>query len=39
MGATTEVLAPATLIAKLRKEGIAEYTHPNEEYKFKVYKE
>ena len=39
MGATTEVLAPATLIAKLRKEGIAEYTHRNEEYKFKVYKE
>jgi hypothetical protein len=38
MGATTEVLAPATLIAKLRKEGIAEYTQQNEEYKFKVYK-
>ena len=38
MGATTEVLAPATLIAKVREEGIAEYTQPNEEYKFKVYK-
>jgi hypothetical protein len=38
MGATTEVLAPATLIAKVCAEGIAEYTHPNEEYKFKVYK-
>ena len=38
MGATTEVLAPTTLIAKLHKEGIAEYTQPNEEYKFKVYK-
>ena len=38
LGATTEVLAPATLIAKLREEGITEYTHPNEEYKFKVYK-
>ena len=38
MGATTEVLAPAELIAKVREEGIAEYTHPNEEYKFKVYK-
>ena len=37
MGATTEVLAPATLIAKLRKEGIAEYAQTNEEYKFKVY--
>ena len=38
MGATTEVLAPATLIAKLRKEGIAEHAQQNEEYKFKVYK-
>jgi hypothetical protein len=38
LGATTEVLAPATLIAKVRAEGIAEYTQPNEEYKFKVYK-
>ena len=38
MGATTEVLAPTTLIAKLHKEGIAEYIQPNEEYKFKVYK-
>ena len=38
MGATTEVLAPAELIAKVREEGIAEYTQPNEEYKFKVYK-
>ena len=38
MGATTEVLAPATLIAKLRKEGIAEPAQQNEEYKFKVYK-
>ena len=38
MGATTEVLAPTTLIAKLHKEGIAEYTQPNEEYKSKVYK-
>ena len=38
MGATTEVLAPTTLIAKLRKEGITEYAQPNEEYKFKVYK-
>ena len=38
MGATTEVLAPATLIAKVREEGIAEYAQPNEEYKFKVYK-
>ena len=39
MGATTEVLAPAMLIAKLRKEGIAEYAQTNEEYKFKVYKD
>ena len=39
MGATTEVLAPAELIAKVREEGIAEYAQPNEEYKFKVYKE
>ena len=38
MGATTEVLASAELIAKVREEGIAEYTQPNEEYKFKVYK-
>ena len=38
MGATTEVLAPAELITKVREEGIAEYTQPNEEYKFKVYK-
>lgn len=38
MGATTEVLAPATLIAKLRKEDIAEHAQPNEEYKFKVYR-
>ena len=38
MGATTEVLAPTTLIAKVRKEGIAEHAQPNEEYKFKVYK-
>ena len=37
LGATTEVLAPAELIAKVREEGIAEYTQPNEEYKFKVY--
>ena len=38
MGATTEVLAPATLIAKVCEEGIAEPTQQNEEYKFKVYK-
>ena len=38
MGATTEVLAPAKLIAKVRAEGIAEQAQPNEEYKFKVYK-
>ena len=38
MGATTEVLAPAKLIAKVRAEGITEQAHPNEEYKFKVYK-
>ena len=38
LGVTTEVLAPATLIAKVRAEGIAEYTHHNEEYKFKVYR-
>ena len=38
LGATTEVLAPATLIAKVREEGIAEYAQQNEEYKFKVYK-
>ena len=38
MGATTEVLAPTTLIAKVREEGIAEPTQQNEEYKFKVYK-
>ena len=38
MGATTEVLAPATLSAKVCEEGIAEYAQPNEEYKFKVYK-
>ena len=38
MGATTEVLAPATLIAKLRNEGIAEPAQQNEEYKIKVYK-
>ena len=38
MGATTEVLAPATLIAKVREEGIAEHAQQNEEYKFKVYK-
>ena len=33
-----EVLAPTTLIAKVRKEGIAEPAQQNEEYKFKVYK-
>ncbi|MBR3678415.1 MAG: WYL domain-containing protein [Alistipes sp.] len=38
LGATTEVLAPATLIAKVCEEGIAEHAQPNEEYKFKVYK-
>ena len=38
LGATTEVLAPAELIAKVREEGIAEPTQQNEEYKFKVYK-
>jgi predicted DNA-binding transcriptional regulator YafY len=38
MGATTEVLAPTTLIAKVHKEGIAEPAQQNEEYKFKVYK-
>ena len=38
MGATVEVLAPATLIAKVCEEGIAEHAQPNEEYKFKVYK-
>ena len=38
MGATTEVLAPAKLIAKVRVEGLTEQAHPNEEYKFKVYK-
>ena len=38
MGGSVEVLAPAELIAKVREEGIAEYTQPNEEYKFKVYK-
>ena len=38
MGATTRVLAPATLIAKLRAEGIVEPAQQNEEYKFKVYK-
>ena len=38
MGATTEVLAPAELIAKVREEGIAEPAQQNEEYKFKVYK-
>ncbi len=38
MGATTEVLAPAELIAKVREEGIAEQAQPNEKYKFKVYK-
>ena len=37
LGATTEVLAPAELIAKVREEGIAEYAQQNEEYKFKVY--
>ena len=39
MGATTEVLAPAKLITKVREEGIAEPAQQNEEYKFKVYKE
>ena len=38
MGATTEVLAPAKLIAKVRAEGITEQAQPNVEYKFKVYK-
>lgn len=38
MGATTEVLAPTKLITKVCEESIAEYTQPNEEYKFKVYK-
>ena len=38
LGAQVEVLAPAELIAKVREECIAEYTQPNEEYKFKVYK-
>ena len=38
MGGSVEVLAPAELIAKVREECIAEYTQPNEEYKFKVYK-
>ena len=37
MGATTEVLAPTKLIAKVCEEGIAEHAQPNEEYKFKVY--
>ena len=39
MGATTEVLAPTTLITKVRKEGIAEHAQTKEEYKFKVYKD
>ncbi len=39
MGATTEVLAPAKLITKVRAEGIAEPAQQNEEYKFKVYKD
>jgi len=39
MGATVEVLAPTKLIAKVRVEGIAEHAQPNEEYKFKVYKD
>ena len=39
MGGSVEVLAPATLIAKLREEGIAEHAQPNEEYKFKLHKE
>ena len=39
MGGSVEVLAPAELIAKVREEGIAEHAQPNEEYKFKVYKE
>ncbi len=38
MGASVEVLSPQKLIAKVREEGITEYTHTNEEYKFKVYK-
>ena len=38
MGEAVEVLAPTKLIAKVREEGIADYTHPTEEYKFKVYK-
>ena len=38
MGATTEVLVPAKLIAKVRAEGIAKSAQQNEEYKFKVYK-
>ena len=38
MGVAVEVLAPTKLIAKVREEGIAEHTQPNEEYKFKVYK-
>ena len=39
MGATVEVLAPTKLIAKVRVEGITEHAQPNEEYKFKVYKD
>ena len=39
MGGAVEVLAPAKLIAKVRAEGIAKQAQPNEEYKFKVYKE
>ena len=39
LGAQVEVLAPAELIAKVCEEGIAEHAQPNEEYKFKVYKE
>ena len=38
MGGSVEVLAPAELIVKVRKEGIAEPAQQNEEYKFKVYK-
>ena len=40
MGATTEVLAPTTLIAKVRKEGIAEHAPHGKYpiYEFKVYK-
>ena len=39
MGASVEVLSPQKLIAKVCEEGITEYAQPNEEYKFKVYKD